>query len=143
MADLSRGLVQLTEQRQGLIASLQSAQPDPHLLNQAEPRYEQTVGAMETAIGTLVDVHRKIDMEMKLEGDRLVNQAQLIALALLASLGTLIAFTYLTMRRSIAQPLRRLAATADRVAHQDLSAGFESWPAATKSAHWPYRSLPC
>jgi signal transduction histidine kinase len=82
---------------------------------------------METAVGTLVDVHRKIDVEMKIEGDRLVNQARLIALALLACLGTLIAFTYLTMRRSIAQPLRRLAATADRVAHQDLSAGFEPW----------------
>ncbi len=128
MADLARGLARLTEQRQGLFASLQSAQPDPRLLNQAEPRYEQTVGAMETAIGTLIEVHRKIDAEMKLEGDRLVNQARLIALGLLASLGTLIAFMYLTMRRAIAQPLRRLAATADRVAHHDLSAGFESWP---------------
>lgn len=128
MTDLAIGLTQLTEQRQRLTTFLQSAPSDRRALDEAESRYELTVDRMETAVGTLVDVHRKIDVEMKIEGDRLVNQARLIALALLASLGTLIAFTYLTMRRSIAQPLRRLAATADRVAHHDLSAGFESWP---------------
>ena len=55
-------------------------------------------------------------------------EARLIVLVLVSVLGLLIVFTYLTMRRSIAQPLRRLAATADRVAHHDLTAQFESWP---------------
>lgn len=128
MADLVRGRAQLIEQRQRLATFLSSPPVNSSTLEEAEARYEQTVVVMESSVGTLVDVHRKIDMEMKLEGDRLVGEARLIALALLASLGTLIGATYFTMRRSIAQPLRRLAATADRVAHHDLSAGFESWP---------------
>src|SRR5215467_143645 len=93
-----------------------------------EAAYEQTVSTIETAIATLVDVHRKIDIEMKIEGDRLVSQARFIALCLVCLLGLLIIAVFVLMRRQVADPLRRLATTADRVAHHDLGAQFESWP---------------
>lgn len=76
----------------------------------------------------LVAAHRDIDLEMKLEGDRLLHQARLIALGLVAVLGLVITVIYLSVDRRIARPLQRLAVTADRVAHHDLTARFESWP---------------
>jgi signal transduction histidine kinase len=36
---------------------------------------------------------------------------------------------YVVVIRQVARPLNRLAVTADRVAHHDLSAGFDPWPA--------------
>jgi signal transduction histidine kinase len=44
-------------------------------------------------------------------------------------LGLVIVAAYVAVSRQIARPLRRLADTADRVAHQDLTAGFDPWPA--------------
>lgn len=77
----------------------------------------------------IIQLHRQITAEMKLEGDSLLGQAKLVILALVVLLGVLILATYLAVSASIARPLRRLAATADRVAHHDLSVGFDPWPA--------------
>jgi len=76
----------------------------------------------------LMDAHTQIDIEMKHEGDRLVGRARLTALSLALLLGVVIAITYALAATRIARPLRALAATADRVAHHDLSAQFPSWP---------------
>ncbi|HEV8540668.1 MAG TPA: ATP-binding protein [Nitrospiraceae bacterium] len=84
---------------------------------------------LQNELTTLMDIHAKIDAEMKEEGDSLVNQARLVILALIVLLGLLIVATYVTVSTQIAHPLRRLAATADRVAHHDLSASFDPWPA--------------
>ena len=125
MAVIADGLNSLTEQR-GHITQLIS---QPHKsLDNAEATYERTASTIEAAITTLVDVHRKIDIEMKIEGDRLVSQARFIALGLVCLLGLLIIAVFVLMRRQVADPLRRLATTADRVAHHDLGAQFESWP---------------
>jgi signal transduction histidine kinase len=75
----------------------------------------------------LIEIHRQIDVEMKIEGDRLVNQARLIGVSVTAVLGFLILAVYLMMQRYVAIPLKRLAETANRVAHHDDTARFESW----------------
>jgi signal transduction histidine kinase len=75
----------------------------------------------------LVDAHTQIDIEMKHEGDRLVGRARLTALSLALLLGVVIAVTYALASRHIVRPLTVLAATADRVAHHDLSAQFAPW----------------
>ena len=80
------------------------------------------------SLDQLVDAHTQIDIEMKHEGDRLVGHARLIALSLALLLGLVIAATYVLAARHIARPLVALAATADRVAHHDLSAQFTAWP---------------
>ena len=128
MDDITTGFTRLSEYHRTIATQLLRVAPDKKLLSNTALQYERTIRALETATTTLIDIHRKIDIEMKLEGDRLVNEARLIVLALVSVLGLMIVFTYLTMRRSIAQPLRRLAATADRVAHHDLTAQFEAWP---------------
>jgi signal transduction histidine kinase len=76
----------------------------------------------------LMDAHTQIDIEMKHEGDRLVGRARLTALSLALLLGVVIAVTYALASRHIVRPLTALAATADRVAHHDLSAQFSPWP---------------
>jgi signal transduction histidine kinase len=81
------------------------------------------------ALDTLIEVHTRIDAEMKAEGDSLVFQAKLVILALVLLLGLVIVAAYIAVSRQIARPLRRLADAADRVAHHDLSADFEPWPA--------------
>jgi signal transduction histidine kinase len=78
---------------------------------------------------TLIDIHTKITTEMKTEGDALFRQAELVILALVVSLGVLIVAIYALVNAQIANPLKRLAETADRVAHHDLAAGFDPWPA--------------
>lgn len=80
-------------------------------------------------LATLVEVHTKIDAEMKAEGDLLLLQAKLVILALVLLLGLGIVIAYVAVSRQIARPLRRLADTADRVAHHDLTANFDPWPA--------------
>ncbi|ULA58482.1 MAG: putative Histidine kinase [Nitrospira sp.] len=77
----------------------------------------------------LVEAHTDIDVEMKIEGDLLLQQARMIALGLVAVLGLVIAVIYVSVNRQIAKPLQRLSITADRVAHHDLTAQFEAWPA--------------
>jgi signal transduction histidine kinase len=94
----------------------------------AEPLYERTAAQTADAIGSLIDIHRKIDVEMKIEGDRLVEQARLIVFGVVGLLGILVLMIYLMMKQLVANPLKRLAATADRVAHHDLTAQFEPWP---------------
>lgn len=88
------------------------------------PVYETVTVEMESSIEQLVEAHRLIDVEMKIEGDRLVGQARILSLLLVCLLGLLILATYLQMKRQVATPLRRLASTADRVAHHDLAAQF-------------------
>ena len=94
----------------------------------AEPLYERTAAQTADAIGSLIDIHRKIDVEMKIEGDRLVEQARLIVFGVVGLLGILVLTIYLMMKQLVANPLKRLAATANRVAHHDLTAQFEPWP---------------
>jgi signal transduction histidine kinase len=125
MTAIAKGLVTLASQRQQIQATLAQRLDSSGAL---EPAYEQAAAGIEAAVVTLVDVHRKIDMEMKLEGDRLVNQARIIALGLVCLLGALIILVFILMRRQVANPLRQLSATADRVAHHDLNAQFEPWP---------------
>ncbi|NOT96878.1 MAG: HAMP domain-containing protein [Nitrospira sp.] len=95
---------------------------------ETESLYEQTAAKIADAIASLIDIHRKIDVEMKIEGDRLVEQARLIVFGVVGLLGILVLTTYLMMKQLVANPLKRLAATADRVAHHDLTAQFEPWP---------------
>jgi signal transduction histidine kinase len=128
MDDITAALTRLSEYQQTIATQLPRATPDKSLLSNTALQYENAIRSLESATTTLIDIHQKIDVEMKLEGDRLVNEARLIVLVLISVLGLLIVFTHLSMRRSIAQPLRRLAATADRVTHHDLTAQFEPWP---------------
>lgn len=97
-------------------------------LSQTEAAYEQTAARTAEAIASLIEIHRKIDGEMKIEGDRLVEQARRIVIGVVGLLGVLIVSVYIMMKRLVANPLRRLAATADRVAHHDLTAQFDRWP---------------
>lgn len=89
---------------------------------------DQRMARLARAVQTLVDAHTKIDVEMKKEGDRLVTRARLLTLGLVLLLGVVIAGTYRLATTQIARPLKDLAFTADRVARQDLSASFTSWP---------------
>ncbi len=89
---------------------------------------ERTTGDIERSIGALIEVHRRIDEEMKLEGDRLVGEAGIIVLVLAVVFGLLILGVFLAMKRLVARPLEGLASTADRVAHHDLTVQFEPWP---------------
>jgi signal transduction histidine kinase len=92
---------------------------------EAQALYEQ----LAEALTALIDVHTKIDTEMKLEGDALLSQARLVVLALVILLMIVIGITYRVVSTQVATPLRRLAGAADRVAHGELQAGFEVWPA--------------
>jgi signal transduction histidine kinase len=91
-------------------------------------RPDALIAQLMNNLDQLVAAHRDIDVEMKVEGDLLLQQARLIALGLVAVLGLVIAVIYLLVNRQIAKPLQRLSITADRVAHHDLSAQFEDWP---------------
>jgi signal transduction histidine kinase len=98
--------------------------PPQPFLNQSTRLVTTVTGGLDR----LVDAHTQMDIEMKHEGDRLLGRARLIALSLALILGVVIAATYVVMTRYIARPLVNLATTADRVAHQDLSANFKPWP---------------
>ncbi len=81
------------------------------------------------AFTALIDVNTMITAEMKAEGNALLGQATWVMLALIVWLGTMTAATYAVITTQVAQPLKGLAATADQVAHRNLSAQFEPWPA--------------
>ncbi|MCE7977490.1 MAG: sensor histidine kinase [Nitrospira sp. NTP1] len=98
-------------------------------IRQSLQLYRSTHAARTHPILQLVAAHRDIDVEMKIEGDLLLQQARMIALGLVAILGLVIGVIYVSVNRRIAKPLQRLSITADRVAHHDLTAQFESWPA--------------
>lgn len=117
---IADGITSLRAQREDLAAA-----PTDRPLT--ESAYEQTVSRTQDALTTLIEVHRKIDVEMKIEGDRLVDQARALVVGMLGLLAALIIAVFVTMQRHVATPLRRLAATADRVAHHDLTAHFEPW----------------
>lgn len=102
-----------------------SASPRPV---QELARYDRILMRLERDVQSLIDVHQRIDTEMKVEGDRLVREARFLALGLTAVTAGLIIVIHAAMRRFIARPLRGLSATADRVAHRDLTAQFEPWP---------------
>lgn len=124
MAEIADGLSALTRQRRQFQAVLAHDSVSPAL----ESSYEQTADRIESAVISLVEVHRQIDVEMKLEGDRLVSQAGRIVLSLVCLLSALIVTIFVLMRRQVAAPLRQLASTATRVAAHDLTARFEPWP---------------
>jgi signal transduction histidine kinase len=79
------------------------------------------------ATTTLIKIHTQINAEMKLEGDSLLFQTQLIILGLVLSLGLLIIAAYVGLNKQVARPLRRLAGTAGQVAHHELTTDFERW----------------
>ncbi len=89
---------------------------------------DRVIEQLTNGLDQLMDAHVNIDAEMNREGDLLVGRARTVALMLVALLAVVIAATYMLVNRQIAQPLKRLATTADRVAHHDLSASFDSWP---------------
>jgi len=122
---IADGLTSLRAQREDLAATLARKLAEPAA---AETTYEQAAARTQDAITALIEVHRKIDVEMKIEGDRLVDQARTMVAGIIGVLGLLIVTVYVIMKRQVANPLRRLAATADRVAHHDLGAQFEVWP---------------
>ncbi len=128
MADIAGRLGELGQIRRRVPAVIRSAPDGRRSLSALEADYERTVAAIEAATGALVDVHRKIDVEMKLEGDRLVREAGLIGLGLASLFGAVIFGVFLAMKRLVAQPLERLADTADHVAHHDLTVQFTPWP---------------
>ncbi|MDE3048620.1 MAG: HAMP domain-containing protein [Nitrospirota bacterium] len=129
MEKITAPLSRFSEYQRTIATQLSRATPDKKLLSATVLQYERAIlRSLHTATTTLIDVHRKIDGGRKLEGDHLVKEARLIVLALVSVLGQTIVFTCLSMRWSIAQPLHRLMATADRVAHHDLTAKVESWP---------------
>ena len=132
----------LADQEDRAIAQIDHLLQDLSLLWKAVLTWPQTSGAAASPaakadalilqlmnnLDQLVAAHRDIDVEMKVEGDLLLQQARLIALSLVAVLGLVITVIYLSVNRQIAKPLQRLSVTADRVAHHDLTAQFESWP---------------
>jgi signal transduction histidine kinase len=122
---IANGLSALRAQREDIEAatSQQAKHPSP-----AEPLYQQTAATITDATTSLIELHRKIDVEMKIEGDRLVEQARVIVISIVGLLGLLILSISLMMQRLVAGPLKRLASTADRVAHHDLTAQFDPWP---------------
>ncbi|NOS76907.1 MAG: HAMP domain-containing protein [Nitrospira sp.] len=122
---IADGLTSLRAQREDLATAFVNKLSTPPA---AEATYEQTASRTQDAIASLIEVHRKIDVEMKIEGDRLVDQARTMVAGIIGVLGLLIVTVYAIMKRQVANPLRRLAATADRVAHHDLAAQFEPWP---------------
>ena len=121
---IADGISALRAQREDLEAATRQGTKN---LSNAEPVYEQTATKTADAIASLIELHRKIDAEMKIEGDRLVEQARRILIGVVGLLGLLIVSIYLMMKRLVAAPLKRLAATADRVARHDLTAEFEPW----------------
>jgi len=122
---IADGITSLRAQREDLAAARAKHLAEPIA---AETTYEQAAARTQDAIASLIEVHRKIDVEMKIEGDRLVDQARAMVVGILGVLGLLIVTIYAIMKQQVANPLRRLAATADRVAHHDLAAQFEPWP---------------
>ena len=122
---IANGMSALRAQREDIETA---SRQRPKGLSGAEPLYEQTAAQTADAIASLIEIHRKIDVEMKIEGDRLVEQARLIVFGVVGLLGLLVLSIYLMMKQLVANPLKRLAATADRVAHHDLAAQFEPWP---------------
>ncbi|MBX3235199.1 MAG: HAMP domain-containing protein [Nitrospiraceae bacterium] len=128
MAEVADGLNNLAQLHRTMSARGTGPRSGQETQDGIERQYEHTVERLEGSIGILIDVHRLIDVEMKHEGDRLVAEARLLVLGFVALLGLVIVVTYGVMRHSIASPLRRLATTADRVAHHDLTAQFEAWP---------------
>ncbi|MEC4889906.1 MAG: ATP-binding protein [Nitrospira sp.] len=122
---IADGLTSLRAQREDLASALGTHPADRA---GSEAAYEQAATRTKEAIAALIEVHRKIDVEMKIEGDRLVDQARMMVMGILGVLTLLIVAVYGTMKRHVANPLTRLAATADRVAHHDLAAQFEPWP---------------
>lgn len=122
---IADGLSALRAQREDFAAA--APRRTPHL-SALESAYDQTAAQTEAAIVSLIDVHRRIDGEMKIEGDRLVEQARLLMMGIVGVLAVLIGSIYVMMQRLVAHPLQQLADTADRVAHHDLSAHFAAWP---------------
>lgn len=121
LTDIAVSLEELTITWKRLLETSISVQP-------TMDQTDQLVTRMITGLNQLVDAHTQIDIEMKHEGDRLLGHARLIALTLALILALVIAATYVLATRQIADPLMTLATTADRVAHQDLSASFKPWP---------------
>src|SRR5574341_862742 len=135
-----RAIKEIAERLDGLGSGLEALGTELREGHEREARVTlETVdvlaGQLTDALSTLVAVHTKIDAEMKAEGDSLLFQAKLVILALVVLLGVVIVSAYVVVSGQIARPLRRLADTAERVAHHDLSASFDPWPAKDEVGH--------
>jgi len=119
--EVAASLNALTVNWKVLLSSSTPAQP-------AMAETDRLMTRVTDGLSRLVDAHTQIDIEMKHEGDLLLGRARFIALSLALLLGLVIAATYVLATRHIARPLMALSATADRVAHHDLTAQFEPWP---------------
>jgi hypothetical protein len=90
---ITAGLKEFDGQHDLLSASVERYRPDVQRVPEGLVQYDRTVTELERNIDTLIDVHRRIDKEMKIEGDRLVNEARLIVLGVTALLAMLIVST--------------------------------------------------
>ena len=81
---IADGMSALRAQREDLDAATHRRATN---LSNAEPVYEQTAAKTADAIASLIELHRKIDVEMKIEGDRLVEQARLIVIGVAGLIG--------------------------------------------------------
>lgn len=124
---ITAGLKEFDQYRDLLWASVENYRPQVQRSLDGLVQSDRMLTELERNIDILIDVHRRIDTEMKIEGDLLVGEARLIVLIVAAILALLVIATYVAMQRWIARPLRGLAITADRVAHHDLTAKFEPW----------------
>lgn len=126
LSDLAESLPSLSTLWQRLLIPSEAQAPAER--DRLAMEIDARMASLNQALQVLMDAHTKIDMEMKKEGDRLVSRARLLALGLVLLLGVVIAATYWLVARHIARPLTTLAFTADRVARQDFSASFATWP---------------
>ena len=125
IAEIDRALQELN----GLWSTVLTQPQAPGATQAATTKADTLIARLTYNLDQLVAAHRDIDVEMKIEGDLLLQQARMIALGLVAILGLVIGVIYVSVNRRIAKPLQRLSITADRVAHHDLTAQFEAWPA--------------
>ncbi|MCS6326630.1 MAG: HAMP domain-containing protein, partial [Nitrospira sp.] len=120
---------QALQELNGLWSTVLTQPQAPGATQAATTKADTLIARLTYNLDQLVAAHRDIDVEMKIEGDLLLQQARMIALGLVTILGLVIGVIYVSVNRRIAKPLQRLSITADRVAHHDLTAQFESWPA--------------
>ncbi|MEX5213982.1 MAG: ATP-binding protein [Nitrospiraceae bacterium] len=124
-------LVEEEEQVMATIASTLShlerlwADQTSATLEQSTDSLSRSLEDLDEHLIRLVLLHSAVTAEMKAEGDTLSRQGTAIVAICILILAGLIVLTYVVARSQIAEPLRNLAATADRVTHHDLTAQFQ------------------
>jgi hypothetical protein len=130
---IADGMSALRAQREDLeVATRQRAKN----LSKAEPVYEQTATKTADAIASLIELHRQIDVEMKIEGDRPVEQARLIVIGVVDLLGLLVVSIYLMMKRLVLQRLNSLHPRQIALLAMTSRLSSNRGPHKMKSASW-------